>query len=203
MTSVTGWITIQQRDATISQKVDFFRCWRDYEAGFGNVGENFWIGLDLMNELTSFCHSKLRVDLTAYSGDTAYAEYGVFKVNDASDGYKLLVEEYSGTAGNGLSMHNGKRFYTRDGDTGTECAERFRGAWWYASCTESNLNALMTLGEENYHTAHWRPFKSYEPMEFTRMSITPSDGCSFYDLMPNPPPPPPPGPPGPPPPLPQ
>ena len=46
--------------------------------------------------------------------------------------------------GDSLSYHNGKKFSTKDQDndvdSGSSCAVRFHGAWWYNSCYNSNLN---------------------------------------------------------------
>jgi len=45
-----GWIVIQRKveDSSIS----FFRNWREYEDGFGNINKDFWYGLRLMHFLT-------------------------------------------------------------------------------------------------------------------------------------------------------
>ena len=49
---------------------------------------------------TSFKSYKLRVDLTDFSGHTAYAEYDNFIVNSAADSYRLSsLGSFSGTAG--------------------------------------------------------------------------------------------------------
>lgn len=45
-----------------------------------------------------------------------------------------------------VQMHNGMKFSTRDFDNdnwkGGECANWFRGGWWYDRCTEFNLNGV-------------------------------------------------------------
>ena len=56
--------------------------------------------------------------------------------------------------GNSMAVHNGMRFSTFDSDhdtvTGENCAAKFRGAWWYSNCHDSNLNGLYLAG---HHTS--------------------------------------------------
>ena len=80
-----GWIVIQRRqDGT----VDFYRDWQTYQAGFGNLSGEFWIGNDNLLKLTKFTGWwKLRVDLTDWENNTAWLEYGEFGVYD--DSYTL------------------------------------------------------------------------------------------------------------------
>ena len=44
----------------------------------------------------------LRIELQDQNGDSAYAQYTTFKINDEMDGYRLTIGGYSGTAGNTL-----------------------------------------------------------------------------------------------------
>jgi len=57
-------------------------------------------GNDNLHLLTSGKRQRLRVDLADFEGRSRYAEYNNFKVNSASDKYKLSsLGTYSGTAG--------------------------------------------------------------------------------------------------------
>ena len=44
----------------------------------------------------------LRIELLDQYGSSAYAHYTTFRINDESDGYRLTIGGYSGTAGNTL-----------------------------------------------------------------------------------------------------
>ena len=88
-----GW-TVFQRRQDIS--VDFYRGWQDYKNGFGDLNSNFWLGLNKIHRLTKSGQNVLRVDLTDWTNDTAYAKYGSFSVASESDGYRLDLGSFSG-----------------------------------------------------------------------------------------------------------
>ena len=48
--------------------------------------------------------------------------------------YTLSVAGFSGDGGESLSFHSGSKFTTKDQDNdrdgGSNCAQRFQGAWW-------------------------------------------------------------------------
>ena len=93
-TSGGGWTVFQRRkDAS----VDFYREWRDYKHGFGDLHGNFWLGLDKIHRLSSTSESvSLRVDLKDFGKAEAYARYEKFSVSSESEGYKLQVNDFSG-----------------------------------------------------------------------------------------------------------
>ena len=88
-----GWTVFQKR---LNGSVDFYLYWRDYKVGFGDLNDEFWLGLDKINRLTSDSNSMLRVDLEDFEGNTAYAEYNMFGVMSENDMYKLNLGNYSG-----------------------------------------------------------------------------------------------------------
>ena len=135
-----GWTVFQRRQ---DGSVDFFRYWTDYENGFGNLTGEFWLGLSKIHRLTKEGSNTLRVDLGDFEGNTAYANYSTFSISDGSTEYILTVGGYSGTAGDSLAIHNGRRFTTRDNDNDKDsgnCAASWNGAWWFNSCHKSHLN---------------------------------------------------------------
>ena len=76
--------------------VDFYLNWTNYKTGFGSLTGEFWLGLDRIHRLANSSNNKLRVDLEDMSGNTAYAEYSVFKVGNEATKYQLNVRNYSG-----------------------------------------------------------------------------------------------------------
>ncbi|MGH0184163.1 UNVERIFIED_CONTAM: hypothetical protein FKN15_013929 [Acipenser sinensis] len=134
-----GWIVIQRRN---SGKTDFLKRWKNYTQGFGDMNEEFWLGLDKMYDLTNSQQYELRVDLRAGS-ESVYAIYDNFKLAPASQKYQLTVGNYRGTAGDAMTYHQGRAFTTVDRDNDialSNCAFTHRGAWWYKNCHLANLN---------------------------------------------------------------
>ncbi len=170
-----GWTVFQRRQ---DGSVDFYRGWNDYKAGFGQLTAEFWLGNDKIHRLTASRPSSLRVELEDWSGGKAYAKYGKFNIGDEQAQYRLEVGSYSGTAGDSLAYHNNMAFSTKDKDKdgwGYYCAvTNSKGAWWYNSCHQSNLNGQY-LGEQNYvRGATWQHFRSSLSLKFTEMKLRPS-----------------------------
>ena len=88
-----GWTVFQKR---LNGSVDFFLNWKDYKVGFGDLNDEFWLGLDKIHRLTSDDNSMLRVDLEDFEGNTSYAEYNMISVMSEKYKYKLIIGSYSG-----------------------------------------------------------------------------------------------------------
>ncbi|XP_033149063.1 ficolin-2-like [Drosophila busckii] len=144
-----GWLVIQRR---VDNRENFFRSWSNYQQGFGDLAGNYFIGLDLLNELTSDQPQELWVELLDYSGQTRYAHYDNFAVGNESNLYTLnKLGLYTGNAGDALRYQENMKFSTfdRDNDMSPKknCASELSGAWWYNDCMTSNLNGLYLGGE--------------------------------------------------------
>nr|CAD7397348.1 unnamed protein product [Timema cristinae] len=123
---------------------DFYTRYCDTSA----AGGGWTVGSSLFtNKLTSEREVELRVELEAFNGSTAWAQYNTFRVDSEEHGYRLSVGGYSGNATDSLSEHNNKPFSTVD-RTNDEappccpCAPAYGGGWWFYSCFESNLNGV-------------------------------------------------------------
>ncbi|XP_046861623.1 angiopoietin-related protein 7-like [Xenia sp. Carnegie-2017] len=170
-----GWTVFQRRQ---DGKVDFYRDWKNYTQGFGNLASEFWLGLNKIYRLTSAKRNKLRVDLGDWSGNKAYAEYDFFAVKNETHKYQLSLGAHSGTAGDSLHYHNGMAFSTKDSDNDKDsgnCASCWKGAWWYNVCHQSNLNGHYY--SEAYSSwsgvvrYYWK--KNNKSLTFTEMKIKP------------------------------
>ncbi|XP_071218050.1 tenascin-N-like isoform X1 [Salvelinus alpinus] len=168
-----GWVVFQRRN---NGQMDFMKRWRQYMAGFGNMTDEFWLGLDNIYELTNTpTQYELRVDLGVGS-EKAYAVYDNFKIAPAKQKFKLTIGEYSGTAGDAMNYHQGRPFSTVDNDNDIalgNCALTHRGAWWYKNCHLANLNGKFG---DNRHSmgVNWEPWKGHlMSLDFTEMKIRP------------------------------
>eukprot|EP00064_Thunnus_orientalis_P011648 superscaffoldBa00001700_g11679 len=166
-----GWTVFQRRK---DGSVDFFRGWKDYVKGFGDLSGEFWMGLDSIHNLTTTTRMSLRVDLRD-GHESVFAKYSTFEV--AKRNYRLTVGGYSGTAGDSLSYHNSRIFSTKDRDSApfiTRCAMSYRGGWWYKNCHEANLNGLYGI-DVKHQGVIWTTWKGKDfSIPFTEMKMRPA-----------------------------
>ncbi|KAH8347772.1 hypothetical protein KR084_000949 [Drosophila pseudotakahashii] len=142
-----GWLVVQRRD---SVEENFFRNWTSYQAGFGDLKGNFFLGLSNLNKITSLEPQELYIQMVDFAGEKRYAHYSLFSVGNVYSNYSLTqLGVYSGSAGDSLRYHLYQPFSTfdKDNDNSTiNCAARYMGAWWYKDCLSSNLNGAYLGG---------------------------------------------------------
>lgn len=167
-----GWTVIMRR---VDGSMDFQRPWDSYVNGFGDLGENFFLGLESIRCLTAGGDMELWIGLQSH--DIVFppktindiykvAHYTNFKVGDASSKYQLTISGYNpntSTAGDSFSSHNGTKFSTFDQDndeSGHHCAQLFKSGWWYQNCHDSNLNGVWRErgGNREEDGIVWRSF---------------------------------------------
>ncbi|KAI8496522.1 cell surface pattern recognition receptor signaling pathway [Branchiostoma belcheri] len=171
-----GWTVFQRRQ---DGSVDFYLDWQAYKTGFGDLRGEFWLGNDNIHHLTAQGGYDLRVDMDDFEGNSAFAKYNTFRMEDEGHMYRLTVGGYSGTAGDSLASHSSKFFSTKDRDNdiaGGSCAQVYKGAWWYESCHASNLNGLYHAGHHDSHAdgVNWGTWKGHDySLKRTEMKIRP------------------------------
>ena len=168
-----GWTVFQRRRDGFE---DFYRNWADYVAGFGNLKREFWLGLDHIHCLTSAApRTELRVELADFKGNYKYAQYSFFSVGNSGTNYRLNIAGYTGTAGDSLAPHNGMEFSTKDrvnDQWSGNCATLWKGAWWYKSCGQSNLNGLYRSGLDYLEGVAWWLFlNNHVSLKFAQMKL--------------------------------
>uniref|UniRef100_A0A1Q3FNP0 Putative ficolin-3 n=2 Tax=Culex tarsalis TaxID=7177 RepID=A0A1Q3FNP0_CULTA len=168
-----SWLVIQQR---VDGAVDFNRNWTEYRTGFGPMagfGE-FWLGLELISQITAGGGYELLVELKSETGEYGWARYGRFAVDGEASKYQLgELGEYSGTMGDSLANSGGMKFTTVDSDNDNwsrNCAQHYMGGWWYNSCVFNNLNGLFTPKPNEYgiHWNGWTKAATYSRMMIRR-----------------------------------
>ncbi|XP_061190756.1 ficolin-1-like [Saccostrea echinata] len=143
-----GWTVIQRR---VNGSVNFNRDWADYKIGFGIIQESYWIGNDVIHQLTKGNHSSLYLSITLHNGTTMNEVYEIFSLSDETNKYRLFLggtatgtlgDNMLNTGSSGKDL-SGMAFSTRDRDddliTGN-CAEYNKGGWWFNSCHNAFLN---------------------------------------------------------------
>ena len=169
---------------------NFTRGWTDYVLGFGSVWGEQWLGLEKIHCLTTrTARTEMRIDMADFRGDKKYAYYNFFMVGNAASKYKLQVAGYSGTAGDSIRYSsdvynlNGMAFTTYDNDndfhtSGGNCAQNFKGGWWYKSCMVSQLNGIYQhdTTPRVYEVVYWYTFTGYaRSLKFAEMKLRARD----------------------------
>ncbi|XP_047185462.1 tenascin isoform X2 [Scophthalmus maximus] len=173
-----GWTVALRRQ---NGKLEFFRNWKNYTAGFGNMNDEFWLGLSNLHKITTSGHYELRVDLRD-KGESAYAQYDKFTIAEPRTRYKIYIGAYSGTAGDSMTYHQGRPFSTFDNDNDiavTNCALSYKGAFWYKNCHRVNL--MGKYGDSSHSKGiNWFHWKGHEhSIEFAEMKFRPANFRNF------------------------
>lgn len=127
---------------------NFYRPWKHYKSGFGNVAGEYWLGLENIFLLTMRKENELRVDMEDWTGGKASAQYSSFSIDTEKAGYQLHLGSFTGgTAGDSLTEHNNMKFTTFDKDQDIwdkNCAQHFLGGFWYYNCHLANPTGMFT-----------------------------------------------------------
>ncbi|XP_063807211.1 ficolin-1-like, partial [Pseudophryne corroboree] len=147
--------------------INFLRDWNSYKMGFGSQLTEFWLGNENLHQLTSSGTWELRVDLQDFNAENYFAKYRTFQVMGESEKYKLILGSFvTGTAGDSMEGHNGMMFSTIDQDNDQEkgnCAQVYKGAWWYNDCHWANLNGQYLPGKHTIYAVgiNWSTGKGF------------------------------------------
>ncbi|KAB0350058.1 hypothetical protein FD754_014915 [Muntiacus muntjak] len=177
-TSGGGWTVIQRRE---NGNVNFQRNWTDYKQGFGNPAGEYWLGNEVVYQLTRRGNYSLRVELQDWEGNEAYSQYEHFQLGSEGQLYRLSLRGYTGSAGHQSSLIlQSTNFSTLDADNDNclcKCAQLMSGGWWFDACGLSNLNGIYyPVGHHlrKMNGIRWHYFKgpSYS-LRATRMMVRP------------------------------
>ncbi|XP_062591497.1 ryncolin-1-like [Saccostrea cucullata] len=149
-----GWTVIQNR---VDGKVNFSRSWEEYKFGFGDRTTSYWIGNDVIHDLTKKNDSSLYVSITGKDGTTHYIQYDTFSIAGEDDDYRLFIDGKAtgtlddririGTDGDNI---NGMKFSTYDKDndlSSNHCTDLMGvGGWWFNRCNDAYLNGQYPPG---------------------------------------------------------
>ncbi|XP_033150142.1 angiopoietin-2-like [Drosophila busckii] len=85
----SGWTVVQRRQ---DGSVNFKRNWDQYKNGFGDLRNEFWLGLEKVHLMTKFQSHELFVQLEDFNHETRYARYSNFSIASESRSYELLTQ---------------------------------------------------------------------------------------------------------------
>ena len=141
----------------IQQSVDgtysFNRSWAEFKVGFNDSRGNYWLGNDLLHQLTKGARYKLQCILQrTYASQAIYqlANYNIFLVGSESSNYTLSVGRYRGGPGDAMALHDGMMFstYDRDNDFSSgNCAQQHGGGFWHNNCYNAGVTVMKGQGD--------------------------------------------------------
>ncbi|KAM9384980.1 angiopoietin-related protein 3 [Pholidichthys leucotaenia] len=177
MGSEGGSTVIQRR---VDGSVDFDQKWEKYENGFGDMENDFWLGLQKIHSLTQQGVYILRLDLEDWRDENHWAEY-CFSVEGPTKDYTLHATYLSGDLPDTMTNNTGMRFSTKDRNNdnsqNSSCSHNYTGGWWLNVCGETNPNGRYLWLRAKSRSMrrkgiHWRPStgSSYS-LKTTKMTI--------------------------------
>ncbi|XP_062854085.1 angiopoietin-related protein 3 [Trichomycterus rosablanca] len=179
--SSDGGATVIQR--RVDGSVDFDQTWDKYELGFGNLENEFWLGLAKIYSIARQGNYTLNIELEDWKEEKRFMEYA-FALDGPASHYAIQLTYLSGNLPDGMANHTGMMFSTKDKDNDSledsSCTLNNTGGWWYNACGGFNLNGRYTWMRSRNRTArkkgiYWRPSKgSTYTLKFTKMSVRPS-----------------------------
>ncbi|XP_066912687.1 ficolin-1-like isoform X1 [Clytia hemisphaerica] len=172
-----GWISIQHR---FDGSVDFHRSWEEYKNGFGDVNGEFWLGNEVLHQLTKEDNDTFQwvFKATAFDGVIQESSYGGFSIGSEGTNYLLTI----GSLTNGMnSIFGNVEFttYDRDNDSASfNCAFKSatykNGGFWYSTCEALQPNGEYSDSQFSAYQKNifWYNFRGYmESMKETLMMI--------------------------------
>ncbi|XP_054703700.1 fibrinogen-like protein 1-like protein isoform X1 [Grus americana] len=142
-----GWTVIQRNRQ--STEITWAESWSTYKYGFGNVRSEYWLGTEYIHQISRQKVYQVRFVIWDAANNIKFADYNLFSLEDESQGYRLRLGTYAGTAEDAMTsdnprnVHNNMKFSTKDRDQDTysgNCASSYGGGWWYSACYAVRLN---------------------------------------------------------------
>ncbi|NXG74039.1 ANGL3 protein, partial [Baryphthengus martii] len=181
----SSWTVIQNR---VDGSLDFNQTWDTYTNGFGDLNEEFWLGLKKIYSITQQGDYILRIELQDWKDNKRHIQYA-FSLGGPETDYTLQLSRISGSIPNALPEERELRFLTADRDMDTinefNCPENYLGGWWHSECEETNLNgkyvAPRSRGRlDRRKGLYWKPKKGrYYLLKSTKIMVHPTDSKSF------------------------
>ncbi|XP_010287970.1 PREDICTED: angiopoietin-related protein 3 isoform X1 [Phaethon lepturus] len=181
----SSWTVIQNR---VDGSLDFNQTWDAYANGFGDLNEEFWLGLNKTYSITKQGDYIFRIELQDWKDNKRYIEYA-FSLGGPETDYTLQLSRISGSIPNALPEQTELQFSTTDRDVDIindfNCPENYLGGWWHSECEETNLNGKYVTPRsrgrlDRRKGLYWKPKKGrYYLLKSTKIMIHPTDLKSF------------------------
>jgi len=137
-----GWMVFQRR---LDGSLLFNRSWEEYKNGFGDTAGEYWLGNEILHQLTRGVRMKIYIEAETFSGERGNSSFEGFWIEDEGNNYKL----HSGTLTENDMIfkvdwpaHDGREFSTANRGPQDGCASKYASGWWFHLCFHVNMNGI-------------------------------------------------------------
>ena len=174
MSYSAGYTVLFRKLARVTKM--FNRSWDEYKNGFGNLTDNYWMGLENMYQITNRKSYYLFIELGTNNSFSNITHRNFYIYNE-NNYYKLnLGTKISGALYDNSFGHNGLYFKTFDQDhdvrNNSNCAVVTKGGWWFSNCYSMCLTCEHLFGQ--YRLFSGATNANYTSADNLKMSILPS-----------------------------
>ncbi|XP_060655805.1 microfibril-associated glycoprotein 4-like isoform X2 [Drosophila nasuta] len=165
-----GWTVILNR---FNGSENFYRKWSDYRSGFGDLEGEFFIGLEILHQMTSSQSYDIRIELTSFDDYVYHADYSKFIIGSEQEKYSLKsIGGHHGTLENVFESNIGQEFTTFDSDNDKwvegNCAVHYSSAGWFDKVATMNLFGNYLHSEVmDDQGIWWKDIKTWKAVKIT------------------------------------
>lgn len=181
-----GWTVIQRRE-DYEPRQSFKQDFENYAKGFGNPEHEFWIGNEIIHRLTTQENMIMRIDLEDWEGDTRYAHYQNFMVDNKYENFELYYEKIFDSNAGGDCFELGQEGKIRpfvaknNDDTSNKLTDVFgKGGLWTADIPANDvytsLNGIYYPKGQHLDKKDgifWYTFSVYNSLKKVEMKLRP------------------------------
>ena len=159
------WTIIHKRS---DGSTNFNNLWEDYKKGFGDPNGEYWLGNEMIHQLTKDREVFIMFKLWAFD-EYKEIRFKGFSIEDEANKYRLRTGERnfgSPALTNDWLDLNGTYFTTPDKDhdtwAGGNCALNNKSAWWFKNCGPIDLNNVYshTATIDHKKGIYWKGFRN-------------------------------------------
>lgn len=148
-----GWTVFQQNLGGFPTT----KTWDDYKYGFGDLSSTFWLGNEVIHQLTRKTTAELLVELEENKGEKMVAFFNKFEVSSEQDEYKLSLADPGNESF--VGHYNGTKFMVKDAYAG----------WWYCTNNLPYENCVFLNGDPEGKRIKWYTMEGYRYFKSSRM----------------------------------
>ncbi|XP_054083046.1 angiopoietin-related protein 7 isoform X2 [Zeugodacus cucurbitae] len=138
-----GWTLVWRRNEIND---DFNRTWAEYRNGFGELTDNFFIGLDKLYALTIAEPQQLRMGIKYGSNNWELDIFDEFVVGNVCTQYELVITNPQNKRRIFKRLNKRAHFFTKDLSSSSkneECAKAMGMGWWYTDDCKNYLKSRV------------------------------------------------------------